>query len=239
MSTKAQEVSQREVLLVGNLEMELQRKSIRNLHLRVYPPDGLVRVTAPKHMPEAMIRDFVASKIAWIDVQRKRVQGTGTLPRYEEGETHSLWGEPLALSLVFDAGPRRVESRDGRLLVHLREGDDAERRGALIKAWLSKGVAEEARRLLPIWEARLGVKAATISVRSMRTRWGSCTPRKGTIRLAAELARRPKPCLEYVLVHELAHLIEPTHGKRFKAVLDAKLPEWRERKRMLQDWRIV
>ncbi len=239
MRTKASGARVSETLLVGEIRIELQRKSIRNLHMRVCPQTGQVHVSAPSHLSEASIRAFVASKAAWIDAHRARAQGTGNPRRYEEGESYPLWGESMTLSLAFDGGPRRVESREGTLLLHLKEGDGEERREALVKAWFSARVAEEARRILPVWEARLGVKAATISVRSMRTRWGSCTPRRGTIRLATELARRPKSCLEYVLVHELAHLIEPTHGTRFKAVLDAKLPQWRERKQLLQDWRIV
>lgn len=178
-------------LHIDGLAIELQRRRVRHLYLRVHLATGSVRVVAPPRVSDGEVRGFVVGKLPWIRRQLARLAAPGT---------------QLGLPLQWPA-PGRAERERLRLAAHA---------------------------LLPNWEARLGVRCSRLTVRRMRSRWGSCSPQSGAIRLSTELLRHPPDCLEYVLVHELVHLLEPSHNARFRGFMDQFLPDWRARRQRLR-----
>jgi predicted metal-dependent hydrolase len=213
---------------LGDLRIEVVRKDIRNLHLSVLPPVGQIRIAAPKALNLDAIRLFALSKLAWIRSQQRQMQTQEreTPRQYLERESHHLWGRRYLLRrLEQDAAPK-VEIRAGRLLLQVRPGTNAARCQELVEAWYRSQIHAVVPDLLEKWEPILKVKAGRVIVQRMRTRWGGCNPKSGIIRLNTDLARKPMECLEYILVHELVHLLEPRHNARFTGLMDLYLPSW-------------
>ncbi|MGC8732132.1 MAG: M48 family metallopeptidase [Halothiobacillaceae bacterium] len=213
---------------LGDITAEVVRKEIKHIHLVVYPPHGRVRITAPQRYKLDMLRVFAINKLGWIQTQRRKMQAQEReAPRAMlERESHQVWGMRRLLKIeVVDAAPS-VELRPRTLVLRVRADADHAKREAVLQAWYRHSLREAVAELLPKWEKRLGVKVSRVFVQTMRTRWGSCNPDKANIRLNTELAKKPPSCLEYVLVHELLHLIEHRHSPRFRALLDRHLPGW-------------
>jgi hypothetical protein len=221
---------------VGGVTIDVVRKDIKTVRLSVRPPAARVRISAPRHASLDAIRLFATSKLGWIERQRARVlaRERDAWREYEDGERHSVWGEPLVLRVTEASGAPRVHAEDGALLLRIRPGAERERREAAVSAWYRQVIKDAIPPLIEAWEPRLSVKVSGFRVRKMRTRWGSCSPSARTIRLNSELAKRPRECLEYVVVHEMAHLREPSHGARFVALMDEVMPEWRSHRDVLK-----
>jgi len=237
---------------VAGLTVMVVRKRIKNLHLRVYPPDGQVRISVPLRLKEEAIRQAVAGKLDWIRKQQARIAADpGAFPqKLVSGETHFYLGRPYRLEVVEGGGPAGVvlhnpgtlELRMGRRSspTPLRSGDDsasAATRQRVLDEWYRERLRELVPPLLARWESTLGVRSAEWRIRKMKTRWGSCSLKARRIWLNLKLAKKPEACLEFIVVHELLHLIERGHGARFRALLDRYLPDWRERRRMLRESR--
>ncbi|MDD4933349.1 MAG: SprT family zinc-dependent metalloprotease [Methylacidiphilaceae bacterium] len=223
------------LLRIGEVELRLLRKRIRNLHLRVSPPDGRASLSAPYRMPLEAVRAFAASKLDWI--RRKQTEVRGRPPAvpfsYGDGEGHYLWGESYPLRVIENAGPARVELCSGEILLRIPSGTPQEKRGSLLNAWYRSRVREAALSAIALWEPRMGVRVEGLAVQRMKTLWGSCHVRRRRIRLNSELAKKPADCFEYVVVHEMTHLLVRLHDDRFLALLDRFLPDWRVRKQRL------
>lgn len=219
-------------LHVGDVEFEVVQKNIKNVYLRIYPPDGRVRLSAPRRMGAEEIRVFATSRLPWVHRQRQRLvrQGHGTPLRFEDGERHRVWGEDRTLRLVERAAAPRVWLEGDSLVLQVRPGATVEKKQAVLGAWHGREVVRVAGGLVDRWAPAMGVEVAKLSARRMRTRWGSCSTRSAHVRLSTELARRRPELLEYVVVHELAHLIEASHGPRFYRVMDRFLPDWQARR---------
>lgn len=217
-------------LRLADLDIEVIQKDIKNVHLSVYPPDGHVRVSVPRHMPLDTLRAFLVTKVTWIrDEQRNfRAQERREPPLYIDRESHYIWGERYLLQVVERDAPPSVELGRGTLTLAVRPGSDAAKRDEVLAFWYRDRVREVVGELLPVWERRIGIKADKIFVQRMKTKWGSCNPRQRAIRLNTELAKRPRTCLEYILVHELMHLHEPTHNTHFRDLMDLHMPTWRD-----------
>jgi predicted metal-dependent hydrolase len=211
------------------LRIEVVRKDIKNVHLSVLPPAGRVRIAAPRHLSDDAIRAFAIGKLGWIRRQQTKlqVQERETPREYLDRETHYVWGRRCLLGVVERDTPPSVEWRQHRLLLSVRPGATPERRAAIVEAWYRAELRAAAVPLVAKWQRRIGVRTAGLFVQRMKTRWGGCNPVAGTIRLNTDLAKKPRECLEYILVHELAHLLEPTHNARFVALMDRHLPMWR------------
>ncbi len=232
-------------LQLGDLPVEVTRKDIKNVHLSVLPPSGGVRVSAPAHMDVETIRLFLVAKLGWIRRQQRKVAGQEREPRreYIDRESHYVWGRRYLLRVdERDAGPG-TSLGHSELVLNIRPGTPPPEREAILDNWYRSQVKLAAPPMVAKWEPLMGVQAGKIFVQRMKTRWGGCNPAKGSIRLNTDLARKPEECLEYVVVHELAHLLEPTHNSRFTAIMDQFLPQWRFRKETLnrlpvrhQDW---
>lgn len=218
--------------------VETTFKRMRSLRLRVHA-DGRVTVSAPTRTPLAEIRRFVESRMDWILRHRERLRAApervAAVAPMESGARHAVWGAMLPLLVLEFAGPPRVEATAERLVMQVRPGTDETKRRAALAAFYAGEVRRALPELIARWEARLGVASRGHSVRAMRSRWGSCCLRDRTVRFNADLARRAPEFLEYVVVHELAHLIEPGHGPRFRAVMDHHLPGWREIRKRLNE----
>ena len=223
-------------ILVSGIEIEVKKKNIKNMHLSVLPPDGKVRISAPLRIKDETIRLFAITKIGWI---RKQITKFENQPRqtereYINGESHYVCGKRYRLEInYYNHGRNNVEIRGNRLILTVREVSSKEQRERLMTEWYRKLVKEKAQELADKWEKIIGVKAQSVQVRNMLTRWGSCNVRKGRIWVNLQLAKKPVECLEYVVVHELVHLLEKGHNSIFVGYMDEYLPDWRIRKNIL------
>lgn len=225
----------RDTLDLGELHAEVTRKAIKHVHLSVLPPAGKVRVAAPQSMSLDTIRLFVISKLAWIRSQQRKLQGQEreTPREFLNKESHYLWGKRYMLEISFEEAAPAVQVTPRKLQLQVRPGADQARCEEVLDGWYRQQVRDAVVPLLIKWEPVLGVKAARVFVQRMKTKWGSCTPASRYIRLNTDLAKKPPECLEYIVVHELVHLLEPTHNERFSALMDLYLPHWHHRQKQL------
>ena len=229
-------------IVLGDITVEVVRKRVKNINLTVQPPLGRVRISAPKRASLKTIRAFAISKLDWIRKQQAwmREQARQAPPagprvelKYIDGESHEVWGKPCLLAVSERVGPPSVELNHDRLLLQVRPRTPREGRRALVETWYREQVRTAVPPLLERWEPRLGVKVERFQVRRMKTRWGSCTPAKRTIRLNTELATRSPELLEYIVVHELVHLLEANHNARFYELMDLHMPGWQAHRKEL------
>ncbi len=213
---------------LGDITVDVVRKDIKNIHLSVYPPTGQVRIAAPLHVKSDTLRVFAISKLDWIRQQQKalRAQARETPREYLDRESHYVWGRRYLLRIVQREGAPSVELKHNGMVLRVRGGADQAAKEAAIARWYRDQIKALATQLISKWEPVLGVSVKHLFVQQMKTKWGSCNPRAGTIRLNTELAKKPKECLEYIVAHELVHLIEPTHNARFVALMDRFMPRW-------------
>ena len=218
-----------DVLELGDLRAAVTRKAIKHVHLSVLPPAGKVRVAAPQSMPLDTIRLFVVSKLTWIRSQQRKLQAQEreTPREFLNKESHYLWGKRYLLEISHaDAAPA-VSLSPRKLYLQVRPGADQVRCEEVLDAWYRQQLRDAMPALLAKWEPLLKVKVKRVFVQRMKTKWGSCTPASSYIRLNTDLAKKPIECLEYIVVHELMHLLEPTHNERFQGLMDLHLPHWR------------
>ncbi|MDM8539474.1 SprT family zinc-dependent metalloprotease [Desulfococcaceae bacterium HSG9] len=219
-----------ETIQVGDIAIAVTRKKIKHVHLSVHPPDGRVTMSAPALTRLEVARAYAVSKLTWIRNQQTefRSQARETPRAFVERESHYLWGRRYLLSVAERNAKPCVTIDHKRITLSVRPGADLAKRAAVIHQWHKALLHEFLPPLIGKWEPKLGVKVAAYFLRRMKTKWGSCNYQAGHIRLNTELVKKPKDLIEYVTVHEMAHLIEPTHGDRFIAILSEHLPAWRE-----------
>lgn len=224
-------------MTVGGLAVEVVRKDIKNLHLGVYPPTGRVRIAAPVSMGDESIRLAVVEKLAWIKRQRAAFaqQPRQSTREMVSGESHYFLGRRYRLRVHEEDAPPRVAIRGLRVLdLFVRPGSSRERRLAILEGWYREQLKEIVPPMMDAWQRALRVRASAWAIKKMKTRWGTCTVEARRVWLNLELAKKPLRSIEYVLVHELAHLRVRSHGEEFTKLLDAHLPDWRERRKELQ-----
>lgn len=214
---------------LGGIAIDVVFKDIKNVHLSVHPPAGKARVSAPSRMNLDTVRIFCISKLGWIKAQRKRMQGQAreTKREYLDLESHYVWGRRYLLAVISVEEAPGLEIQHDRLLLRVRSGTTAARKHAIVDEWYRSLVREAAHDLVSHWEPRVGVRVSRIFVQRMKTKWGSASPGPRNIRLNTDLAKKPRECLEYIVVHEMAHLLEPTHNARFISLMDRLMPQWR------------
>lgn len=224
-----------EHLHLGGIDIDVVFKDIKNIHLGVYPPDGRVRIAAPTRSSLEALRAFAVSRLPWIKHQRRKFheQERETPREYLDRESHYLWGRRYLLEIDEQDAAPAVTLQYRTLVLRIRPGSSEETREAAMTAWYRQQVRTAAARLVREWEPTLGVAVNRVFVQRMKTRWGSCNPTTGAIRLNTELAKKPEECLEYIVVHELMHLLERNHTDRFTRLMDQHLPRWRERRALL------
>lgn len=223
-------------ITVSGIKVEVLRKDIKNLHLGVYPPNGRVRVAAPLVLNDDAVRLAVIDKLSWIRRQKAKF---AEQPRQSEreivsGESHYFLGKRYRLRVHECDAPARLTIRGiASLDLYVRPGTSAAQREAILQRWYREQLKALILPLLVKWQPIIGVQVVELGVRKMRTKWGSCNPNSRRIWLNLELAKVPEKCIEYIVVHELVHLIERRHNASFVALLKEYLPEWEVTKRRL------
>jgi predicted metal-dependent hydrolase len=222
-------------LNLAGLTIDVERRPIKHLHLGVYPPDGHVRIAAPEGVSDEAIRLFAIGKLAWIKRQRQKfaTQLREPVREYLERESHYVWGRRYLLSVLEGDAPPSIELRHRKLRLKVRPGTSLERRGEILDEWYRSMLRAAVEPLLAKWEPVLGVRVRNVFVQRMKTKWGSCNSSARNIRLNTELAKKPAEFLEYIVVHEMAHIRCPTHGHRFVALMDQVMPNWRDKREAL------
>jgi predicted metal-dependent hydrolase len=222
---------------VSGIAVEVVRKDIKNLHLGVYPPNGRVRVAAPLVVSDEAVRLAVIDKLAWIRRQKARF---AEQPRQSEremvnGESHYFLGRRYRLRVHEQDAPARVALRGiASLDLFVRPGSDIEQREAVLLRWYREQLKPLILPLLQKWQSELGVRVAAWGVKKMKTKWGSCNVDARRVWFNLELAKKPEQCLEYIVVHELVHLLERRHNDRFTVLMDGYMPQWRQYRDMLR-----
>ncbi|MEP7336528.1 MAG: SprT family zinc-dependent metalloprotease [Acidobacteriota bacterium] len=227
----------KETIQIGKLSIQVTRKSVKNVHLSVHPPDGRVTLVAPTATRLDVARAYAISKLGWIREQQTKLknQARETPRQFVERESHSLWGRRYLLTVVHANAKPSVRLDHKRITLTVRPGSSADKRAEVMHEWHKSLLHEVAPGLIAKWEAKLGVQVKRYFLQRMKTRWGGCNHRAGHIRLNTELVKKPKDLLEYVIVHEMAHLLEATHSERFTALLDRHYPTWREARAELNE----
>jgi predicted metal-dependent hydrolase len=222
-------------LKLGGIVVEVVQKDIKNLHLSVYPPAGRVHISAPLRMNLDAIRVFAISKLAWIKQQQKKLreQERETPREYLDRESHYLWGKRYLLKVLEVAAVPNVELKHGKIILRVRPGSDAAARHVVMARLYRVQVKSMVLDLIAKWAPMIKVKVDHIFIQKMKTKWGSCNPASHAIRLNTDLALKPRECLEYIVVHEMVHLLAPTHNAQFVALMDRFMPQWRLRRDQL------
>lgn len=232
-------------LNLGDIEVDVVFKDIKNIHLSVHPPAGRVTISAPARMRLDAIRVFAIAKLPWIKAQQKklRAQERETPRDYLDRESHYVWGRRYLLKVVESDAPPSVEIKHSQMVLRVRPGADDAKKKAVVDQWYRVQLKEAVAPLIAKWQPLMGVRVGRVHVQRMKTKWGGCNPQARSIRLNTDLAKKPRDCLEYILVHEMAHMLEPTHNARFVALMDQFMPNWRVRRDLLnqlpvshEDW---
>lgn len=221
---------------LSGIPIAVEKKRIKNMYLRVLPPDGHVTLSAPLHAPDAVIKRFAESKLAWLTAHRARFAAHAALS-YETGETHTLWGVPYTLVCQEIAGRRRVShalENPRQIVLRLPEHADAETRqhalSLLYRAELEAAIPSALARC----EAIVGKQASVCRIRYMKTRFGTCNIKTAALTINLQLAVWEPKFLDYILIHELTHLWEPSHNRRFQTLMDGFCPDWRTLRKQLK-----
>lgn len=230
----------------GEVDVEIHRRSIKNIHLNVLPPNGRVRLSVPMNTSDQAIRLAIVHKLSWIKRQQAdfNEQARQSIREMVSGESHYLWGRQLRLNLRTTSGKHTVfQKGKSKLELSVGANTSLENKLKLLNSFYRSQLQQRLEKMLPKWEERLSVKPNAIGIKKMKTKWGSCNTDTKRIWLNLELAKKPVECLEFILVHEFVHLIERNHNKRFVVLMDKHLPDWRERRNLLnslplayEDW---
>lgn len=220
----------KDIIQLGELKIEVTRKDIKNVHLSVHPPDGRVSLSAPLNTRLEVARAYAISKLSWIRLQQdKLAKQSREMPReFVKRESHYLWGRRYLLNVVHTDGKQYVTLDHKRINLFVRAGSNRDKRNEVFYEWQKKQLHEFVLETVAKWEPILNVKSNAYFLQRMKTKWGSCNHKSGNIRLNTELVKKPKDLVEYVIVHELAHLIVPVHNEKFIGILDKFYPNWRE-----------
>jgi predicted metal-dependent hydrolase len=246
ISSSTSVITERSRIEVGGISVEVVRKNIRNLHLAVYPPDGRVRIAVPLRLDAAAVRLAVIVRLRWIRRQRADFarQDRQSQRQMVSGESHYVGGRRFKLRVVEHRGPPAVYVRSGRTLeLRVRPDTDRNSREGVLYRWYRRLLRPQIAALVTRWEPLVDVTLASWGIKRMKTRWGTCNGAERRIWLNLELAKKPPSCLEYILVHEMVHVLERYHNDRFRDFMDRLLPQWRHYRDLLnrsplahEDW---
>lgn len=226
-----------ETIQLGDIAIAVTRKDVKNVHLSVHPPDGRVTLVAPKSTRTELMRAYAVSRLGWIRKQQDRLrrQARETPRQFVARETHYLWGRRYLLIVNENDAKPVVKLSHRRITLFVRPGSDRKRRETVIHDWHKSLLHQMLPPLIEKWERKLGVTVRGYFLQRMKTKWGSCNHVAQTIRLNTELVKKPKDLVEYVVVHEMLHLLAPTHSQRFLALLNKHYPSWREARAELNE----
>ena len=226
-----------ETIQLGDISILITRKAIKNVHLSVHPPEGRVTLVAPNGTRSEVARAFAISKLGWIREQKAKLkkQSRETPRKFIERESHYLWGRRYLLTVAVQEIKPLVSLDHKRITLTVRPGSDQAKRAEVIHDWHKSLLHEVVPPLIKKWEHKLKVNVKGYFLQRMKTKWGGCNHTAKNIRLNTELVKKPKDLLEYVIVHEMVHLIEPVHSERFISILEKHYPSWREARAELNE----
>lgn len=224
-------------VLISDIQIEIIKKDIKNMHLSVLPPDGKVRVSAPNNLSDESIIMFVKTKLGWIKKQQEKFeqQPRQSEREYVSGETLYVWGHQYYLQVEYNQKKNSLVLEGNKAILSVRKESTVKQREKFVNEWYRSLLKTEVEKYLPKWEAITGLYCDSWQSKYMTTKWGTCNTSTRKIWLNLQLAKKPIECLEYVILHELAHLKVKNHGADFVAILDLHMPYWRECKKMLND----
>jgi predicted metal-dependent hydrolase len=225
-----------EILQIQNYSIEINRKRIKNLHLKIVPPSGEIKISAPLRMSKELIKTFVISKLDWI---KKKKEKFINLPielkkEFISNEIHYAFGKPYKL-IILSNKKTFFYLKDSNLILNLNTNDSLKKKKTVLHNFYKNLLMNELDRLVIQWKEKMNINHFSYSVRLMKNRWGTCYPKKRMIWLNLELAKKPIECIEYVLAHEMVHLLESSHNKRFYNLMDKYLSNWKELKIKLNE----
>jgi len=226
------------IIQLGDIEIEVTRKRVKNLNIRIYPSAGRVAMSIPKRTDLSAAEDFARKKYSWIKKHLKKGAAQQAKKNrrlsYRDGEVHPVWGQKVVLSVNEVNRPPKVQHSEERLSLMVRPESSMKKRESVLTEWYRAELKREIPKLIEKWEGIMKVDVREFGVKRMKTRWGTCNIRAHRIWLSLELAKKDPKCLEYVVVHEMVHLHERLHNKRFYRLMDQFLPDWREREKLLK-----
>jgi hypothetical protein len=216
-------------VVIGDISVDVVLKDIRNIHLSVHPPAGRVRLSAPVGMDINTLRLYAISRLGWIKKQQRKLCGQEreTPREYLNRESHYLWGKRYLLKIIERNAPSAVDVQHSAIHLYIRPDASQEKKQFTLDEWYRKQLKVALPDLIALWEKRVGVRVNEFGIKKMKTKWGTCNPDARRIWVNLELAKKPKECLEYIVVHEMVHLLENHHNERFMALMDDILPKWR------------
>lgn len=217
-------------MLVGNLQVSILKKAVKNLHLNVLPPHGRVRVSVPPSMNDDAVRVFIASKLPWINkqIEKFKNQARETKREFIEGESHYFQGKRYLLHIVETEGGSKIEIRNKKFLdLYVAKRSSKLQKEKILEEWYRAQLKKLIPEMVAKWGKIMGVRVNDWRVKQMKTKWGTCNSKEKRIWLNLELAKKPLHCLEYIVVHECCHLLERSHSERFVAYMDKFMPKWR------------
>ncbi len=224
-------------IMINNLVIDIIKKNIKNIYLRIYAASGKIQITAPTKVNEHTLNEFIQSKIFWIQQHLNKQAALPVKPDEEfiSGEKHFYLGEAYTLNIIPREKRGKVCLRAPFIDIYVSANTERAQREKLLQHWYRKQLKPVMIRLIDHWQPIIGVKAAEYNIKKMKTKWGTCNTRRKRIWLNLALAKKPLACIEYVIVHELVHLLERGHNKRFYAFMDKFLPDWRRHKKYLNE----
>ena len=229
----------KKIIKLDDIEAEVYNKNIRNIYLRVFSPDGKVKISAPFKTKNETIHKFLFSKLNWIKKQRKRItKNKHESFKYINKEIHYFRGHKYQLKVQEKNDRPEVKLTNTEIVLKVPDGTDMETRRKVLQDWYHRQLEMIISPLIVKWESILKVSVRRFSIRNMKTRWGSCTPKTRSIRFNLELVKRTPECLEYVVVHELVHLLEASHNSKFKSLMDRFFPKWKFYRKELRSLQI-
>lgn len=222
---------------ISGISVEVVKKDIKNLHLSVLPPDGAVRVSAPRSMTDESVQLFVRTRLGWIRKQQAKFeqQPRQAARHFVSGETLYVWGKQYFLQVEYSYKGNSIRLSGDKAILTVRKGSTAKQREAFVNEWYRDNLKVEIGRILPIWEKKTDLYCSSWQTKYMTTKWGTCNTKTGKIWINLQLAKKPPECLEYVILHELTHLKIKNHGDEFTGFMDEHMPYWRDIRKLLND----
>ena len=226
-----------EHFLISGFEVEVTKKDIKNIHLTVHPPTGIVKLSAPLHTDTHVLKAFALSKLEWIKRHNQRLVNQARESKREliNRESINVWGKRYLIKIKSRCGDDFVEIKGNNLILNLRDNTSAQKKTEILEIWYRDELRKKANKIIAKWECKFGKVVQKLYIQRMKTKWGSCSPTTKSIRLNTELVHKDKEALEYVIVHELIHFIESRHNDKFYQLLDSVLPKWKSIRQKLNE----
>lgn len=216
-------------IVVGGVDIQVTKKQIKNMYIRVLPPDGTVVISAPKYTSDDALRMFAVSRIAWVKKQKQSFidQSRQTKRQYVSGESYYVWGRRYRLEVMYSSVRNNIHISGNKLVLQVRKESTDVQRETILNEWYRNQLKLAIPPILEKCENIVGVHAAEWHIKNMRTKWGSCIPEHKRIWLNLQLVKKSPECLEYVITHELVHLLERNHSEKFREYMDIYYSSWK------------